>query len=101
MGVLDTSDYSPFGDNGYIRIFDENGLVATPFAASVGSVGDFGQTPWTQWSFVTQTDGFYTIEAGVANTGDSGVDSWLGVDAVQVTRGATTDGNSHAEHERP
>ena len=87
---FDTSDYLPFSDSGYVRVYDSSSVVvATPFSASISSVGSYSQTPWTQWQYTFTTAGIFRIEAGVANGGDSGVDSYLGLDAVQLVHGAS------------
>ncbi len=85
---FDTSDYLPYTDNGYVRITDANdNIVATPFAASIASVGSYGETPWTPWQFTFTTGGAYKIAAGVDNGIDSTVASYIGLDAVQLVHG--------------
>lgn len=78
-------DYLPYDDDAYVRIFD---LITslTVFSASVGSVGDYGETGWTHFA-ANLGPGSYTLQAGVRNNGDNGVDSSLLLDNVSI-RGA-------------
>ncbi len=85
---FDTTDYLPFNDNGYVRVLSGSTVVATPFNASVASVGEYGFTDWTYWQYTFTASGTFTIQAGVRNIEDSGVDSFLGLDAIQVSRAA-------------
>jgi hypothetical protein len=71
------NDYLPFNDDAYLTV---NG---TPlFTASVASVGDFGSTGWQAFSFQAPVSGTYTLELGVANRGDSSVNSVAVLDAT-------------------
>lgn len=79
---FDTTDYLPYNDYAKVEIYGSSGLVATPFFTNVGSVGDYGDGPWTYWSFMAPSDGFYTVVMGVANSGDGSVVSYGGFDNV-------------------
>jgi hypothetical protein len=83
---FDTTDYLPYNDDGYVKIIN-NVTQVVVFSASVSTVGNFHETPWTFWQYTFTTSGSYTIEAGVRNLIDSAVDSYLGLDAVQVVNG--------------
>lgn len=82
-----TIDYAPFNDESKVEITINNGgqLIATVFQASVFTVGNFGGTPWTYWSYAFISPGDYTIQAKVVNRGDSNVPSYVGLDGVSIT----------------
>ena len=79
-----TNDYVPFNDDSYVTI---NGIPV--FASSAGALGNtpgnFAATPWTTFDFTIPFDGTYTLEGGVRNIGDNGVDSALYLDGVSNT----------------
>ncbi len=79
---FNAADYMPYNDNTQVSIKSNNTVIATVFEASVASVGDYGQTPWTSWEYLFTTAGTYTVEARIANEGDSVVDSFMGLDGV-------------------
>lgn len=78
-----TNDYVPFNDDSYVKI---NGI--TLFASSAGALGNtpgnFAATPWTSFDFFVPLDGTYTLEGGVRNIGDNGVDSALYLDGTNA-----------------
>jgi hypothetical protein len=76
-----TSDYLPFNDFGYVRILEGDNVL---FYQDVSSVGDFGSTPWTNFSYTFSTAGSYTVELTVVNNVDSFVASYLGADRIEV-----------------
>ena len=78
------NDYMPFDDNAHVHIKLGATVLATVFSASVSSIGDYGQTPWTYWEYTFTASGTYTVEAHLANVRDSAVDSQMGLDAVFV-----------------
>jgi PKD repeat protein len=81
--AFDAQDYSPFNDNAMVQILDSFGyVIATPWYADVYAVGDFGDGPWTSWSWTAPIDGTFTIEYRVANFGDSEYDSYALFDAA-------------------
>jgi len=51
----------------------------------VAAVGDYGSSGWTSFNFVAPTDGIYTLQLGVANHGDNGLDSQAVIDGVRAT----------------
>lgn len=75
--AFQANDYLPFNDDGYVSI---DGVDV--FASSVAAVGDFGNTPWTKFTFTAPTAGSYTIEAGVENDLDNADASDLLLDDV-------------------
>lgn len=79
-----TTDYLPFNDDGFFSINGSN-----IFAASVASVGDFGSSGWTNWSFTAPTTGSYTLQLGVRNRFDGGVPSFAVLDSSVVPEPAT------------
>ena len=78
------NDYMPYNDNAHVHIKLGATMLATVFSASVSSVGNFGQTPWTYWEYTFRASGTYTVEAHLCNVRDSAVDSQMGLDAVFV-----------------
>lgn len=81
-----TVDFAPWNDECKVEITVSSGgqVIATLFQASVLSVGNFGGTPWTYWSYAFANAGEYTIQARVVNRGDSAVASYVGLDGVSV-----------------
>lgn len=75
-------DYFPYDDNAVVEIKSGATIIATVFAASVSTVGDFGATPWTPWSFTFTSAGTYTVELRVTNAWDGVNDSHAGLDNV-------------------
>jgi PEP-CTERM motif len=80
------NDYIPYNDDGYVKII-ENGV--TLFQSNVSAVGDYGNTPWTAFSYTFNGAGSYTIEAGVRNDIDNNLSSALGLDAVAINGNGT------------
>ena len=70
---------------GYVAIKAGAETVATPFTASAASTGDFGQTPWTQWTYTFTQAGSYRIEAGAKDVAEIQDPSYLGLDAVEFS----------------
>lgn len=81
-----TVDFAPWSDECKVEITVSSGgsLIATLFQASVLTVGNYGGTPWTNWSYTFTNAGEYTIQARVVNRGDSAVSSYVGLDGVSV-----------------
>ncbi|MDQ6422899.1 hypothetical protein RB620_26070 [Paenibacillus sp. LHD-117] len=75
------NDSLPFNDFGEVQILQGITVVATPFFASVAT----GSTGWTLWSYTITTAGTYTVRARVTNALDSVADSFLGLDALQLS----------------
>jgi hypothetical protein len=84
---FDAGDYSPYDDSGYVRIVETG---ATLFEKKVADVGDYGQTPWTYWTYTFGSSGTFTLEAGVRNHQDSSFNSYVGVDDVRLDTVAQT-----------
>jgi len=75
--AFDARDYWPYMDNASVVIRNNAGdIIATPWYCDVGMVGDYGDGPWTYWSWTAPTDGVYTVEFKVTNDQDNGVDSF-------------------------
>jgi hypothetical protein len=77
-------DYLPYDDDGYLAV---NGVNI--FTASVGSVGDYGNSGWQAFSFTAPTAGNYTFELGVRNRLDSGFSSAAVIDYAAVPEAST------------
>ncbi len=78
------NDYLPYNDNAQVYIKSGNTVIATLFSASVAQVGNYGETPWTAWEYTFSSAGTYTVEARIANVGDTILDSLMGLDGVIV-----------------
>ena len=74
------NDYLPYNDSAYLKVNDTNLLYW-----DVAAVGNYGQSGWAFFNFVAPTDGIYTLQLGVANHGDNGLDSQAVIDAIQAT----------------
>ncbi|XZG71574.1 PEP-CTERM sorting domain-containing protein [Chitinibacteraceae bacterium HSL-7] len=75
-----TSDYLPYDDFAFVL-----GNDGTRFnLASVSTVGDFGNTGWRSFSFVSDRDYIGSARFVVANAGDGIVQSQLLLDNLQV-----------------
>ncbi len=82
---FETDDYMPFNDSCSVVLKSGSGEIVTLFKTDVESVGDFGRTPWTQWTYSFAEAGQYTLEATICNSLDSTLESYLGLDAVKLT----------------
>lgn len=94
----DSQDYAPFDDTGTGTLLAGMGtggpLVATLFSHNIGSnltgpgggtdPGDFYGTPWTSVSYVIANPGVYTLLITNMNGLDSILDSYVGIDNVNV-----------------
>jgi hypothetical protein len=85
-----TYDYFPYLDQGQVYILsgDQTGsVVHTARNESVGTVGNFGTSGWKYWEYEVTTAGDYTVLGQVRNIRDSGVASYVGLDALEYERG--------------
>jgi hypothetical protein len=80
---FDAGDYLPYNDDAYVKVIDST-TSYTLFTASVGTVGDYGSTPWTNINYTFVSTGTFQIEAGVRNVTDNGLNSFLGIDGVKT-----------------
>lgn len=74
------NDYAPYNDYSLVTI---NGV--TLFNLGIASVGDYGTSALTAFSYTALISGDYTFFAGVANSGDSAASSVLVVSDLEVT----------------
>ncbi len=74
---FDADDYLPYNDDAYVRILQGNNVL---FYSDVSQVGDYGNTPWTNFTYTFSAGGTYTLEAGVRNVLDGSLPSVLGID---------------------
>ena len=66
-----------------MNIYASDGtLIATPWYSDVDQLGDYGDGPWTYWSWTATASGDYTLKFGVANSLDSVYDSYALFDAT-------------------
>lgn len=83
--AFDARDYLPYNDNAAVNIYGGSGsLLATPWYSDVAAVGNYGDGPWTYWSWIPPASGTYTLELRIANASDSILDSYALFDANQV-----------------
>ncbi|GLU36410.1 retention module-containing protein [Pseudomonas sp. NBRC 100443] len=68
-----TQDYAPYSDFAFVQV---NGQVVT-LLSSVAAVGDYGTSGPQTFSHTFDQPGTYTLVIGVADSGDSSVDSTL------------------------
>ena len=94
----DSQDYAPFDDTGTGVLLSGLGtggpLVSTLFSHNIGSnpsgpgggtdPGDFYGTPWTSVSYTIANSGVYTLLITNMNGLDSILDSYVGIDNVNV-----------------
>ncbi|MEL7937552.1 retention module-containing protein [Pseudomonas delhiensis] len=71
--TFSTQDYAPFNDFAFVQV---NGQVVT-LLSSVAAVGDYGTSGPQAFSHTFDQPGTYTLVIGVADSGDSSVDSTL------------------------
>ncbi|SFC57778.1 type I secretion C-terminal target domain (VC_A0849 subclass) [Pseudomonas citronellolis] len=71
--TFSTQDYAPFNDFAFVQV---NGQVVT-LLSSVAAVGDYGTSGPQTFSHTFDQPGTYTLVIGVADSGDSSVDSTL------------------------
>lgn len=85
--AFNTDDYLSYNDFAFVVINGE------PFElADVSMVGDYNATPWYTFTYTATTSGPLEIGFGAMNTGDSGVNSYLLVDDIQVNGVTVSDG---------
>jgi PKD repeat protein len=80
--AFDARDYMPYNDNACVQIIQGGVVVATPWYSDVTIVGNYGDSPWEEWSWTASSSGIYTLEYRIANYGDSGVDSYAMFDST-------------------
>lgn len=74
------ADYMPYNDKAYVKL---NG--ANLFYSDIATVGNYGTSALTSFSFTALVSGNYMLSAGVANGGDNSVHSALEVRNFAVT----------------
>lgn len=77
---FEAQDYLPYDDDAYLSVNGTN-----LFAASVGTVGDYGASGWRGFSFTAPTAGTYTLQLGVRNNLDNGFSSFAVLDDVSTS----------------
>jgi hypothetical protein len=83
--AFDARDYFPFNDSANVEIRDTSGtILSVPFFADVQMVGNYGETPWTLWSWTASVTGTYKLVYRVANTGDNAFDSYALFDVLLI-----------------
>jgi hypothetical protein len=79
-----SNDYMPYNDNAYLKM---NGELL--FYSDVNQVGADGSSGWTYFSYTAEEDGIYTLELGVANSGDNSASSAAVLDSVSAPEPAS------------
>lgn len=74
------NDYLPNNDSAHLSI---NGIDQLYW--DVASVGDYGASGWTHFSFTAPVAGDYVLALSVADHGDDGMPSFAVLDAVTTT----------------
>lgn len=89
--AFDYGDWTPFNDYAKVQILDASGaLLATPWSVSGGgSVPNYNDGPWTQWSWVAPLSTTYTLVYGSANVLDGGLASYGLFDARPIPEPAS------------
>lgn len=77
-------DYPPYNDNAQVVIKQGSTTLATLFQSSVNQVGAYGSTGWKTYTYTFPSTGTFTFEARIANSGDSSLDSFMGIDSAAV-----------------
>jgi len=81
-------DYMPYDDASMVEILILNTVqrivLTTVFSASVRTVGSFGGTDWTYWSYMLPGSGQFSIAARITNAYDPAYPSCIGLDGVSL-----------------
>jgi len=81
--AFDARDHMPYNDNASVQIYNSSGAkVAEPWYSDVATVGGYGDGPWTNWNWTAPSADTYTLRYKIANTRDSGADSYALFDCV-------------------
>lgn len=72
-----TNDYMPFNDYAYVKLDGQ-----TIELASVGSVGNYGESEWATYKYIFDAAGSGILEFGVFDTNDKIMNSALLIDNV-------------------
>ncbi|MDZ4370872.1 MAG: PEPxxWA-CTERM sorting domain-containing protein, partial [Phenylobacterium sp.] len=75
-------DALPWNDFAFVRLIGAGGVIEL-FGSDIAAVGDFGHTPWAQFSAVIAA-GDYTFEAGISNGTDEYDPSFLILDGITL-----------------
>lgn len=79
---FDGDDYLPYNDNAKAAI--SSALTTTNlWYAEISQVGNYGDKPWQQWTFVAPSAGTYKLVYSSTNVGDCGLNSYGLFDGAQ------------------
>ena len=82
---FDGHDYGIYNDSVSYSILDSTGSqVGGSTLASIATVGDRGNTPWTQETYTFQTSGAFTFNYEVDNVFDDALSSQAGLDMSEA-----------------
>lgn len=81
--LFTTTDYMPFNDEGYWKLYLDSAVVASE-SENVSGVGNYGSTGWGFFE-LDLIPGNYLLELGVRNIGDGGVDSYVAIDGLNIS----------------
>ena len=82
--AFDYGDYHPYDDNAYVKIYNGDSLLATPWDEFGLDHPNYWDGPWTYWEWTSPTGGDYTLVYGVSNALDGINDSYALFDAPGV-----------------
>jgi Ca2+-binding RTX toxin-like protein len=78
---FDALDYYPYIDGGEVKMTVVSDSTSTVlFASDGGQTGDYGQTPWTEFTYTVPSTGSYTLTVTAKNTIDCALDAVVGFD---------------------
>ena len=83
--AFDYRDYYPWNDCAQVRILQGGTVIATPWDEHGNDHSNFWDGPWTSWSWTAPSNGTYTLELSITNSGDSFEDSYALFDAHVIT----------------
>lgn len=79
--AFDAVDYWPYNDDAAVVVV-RNGASIVIWSKDVATVGDYGESQWTQWAFTAPYTGVYILELKVRNVRDNILDSYALFDAI-------------------
>lgn len=83
--AFDARDYLPFNDNAYVDVYNSGGVwQAQPWYDDIANLGDYGDGPWTYWSWTAPVADTYRLRYSIANSLDSALDSYALFDAAPI-----------------
>ncbi len=91
--AFSAQDYMPYNDYAWFDPGDGSGVI---MLSDIAAVGDYGETPWANYTHTYESPGSGDPTWGPNNSGDSSADSVLLLDNVG---GGDDDGDSDSQYE--